>query len=164
MNNIFLSTFKFSFTAYFKNDLMNKNMLFISPSVHILQEDLEVALFTHLIQWPNGMLLWLELPQNDLQRLSTWSSLLGSDLILALDSLEPVQTLGPIFQMKKLRLANRWITWSFWSQRKQGNQEQSQVVGECSRCRETSLVRRALIKETGIELLPLGWRKDFLSK
>ena len=88
---------------------MNKNMLFISPSVHILQEDLEVALFTHLIQWPNGMLLWLELPQNDLQRkwLSAWSSLLGSDLILALDSLEPVQTLGPIFQMKKLRLANR---------------------------------------------------------
>ena len=66
-------------------------------------------MFTHLIQWPNGMLLWLELPQNDLRRkwLSAWSSFLGSDLILALDSLEPVQTLGPIFQMEKLRLANR---------------------------------------------------------
>lgn len=66
-------------------------------------------MFTHLIQWPNGMLLWLEIPQNDLWRkwLSAWSSFLGSDLILALDSLEPVQTLGPIFQMEKLRLANR---------------------------------------------------------
>jgi len=55
------------------------------------------------------MLLWLEIPQNDLWRkwLSAWSSFLGSDLILALDSLEPVQTLGPIFQMEKLRLANR---------------------------------------------------------
>ena len=109
MNNIFLSTFKFSFTAYFKNDLMNKNMLFISPSAYFTGRPRRVALFTHLIQWPNGMLLWLELPQNDLQRkwLSAWSSLLGLDLILALDSLEPVQTLGPIFQMEKLTLANR---------------------------------------------------------
>lgn len=49
MNNIFLSTFKLSFTAYFKNDLLSKNMLFISPYVHIFFRMAKtVVLFAHI--------------------------------------------------------------------------------------------------------------------
>lgn len=109
------------------------------------------------------MLLWAELPQNDLWRklLCTWSSFLASGSMWTLDSLELAQTLVLTFQVWKPRLADIQIPYSSLSQKQWVVRSQVRLFENLA---NVLPVRRAPIIKTRTGLLFLDWRKNLLNK
>lgn len=119
------------------------------------------VVYTHLLQWPKGVLTVVKCSQDDSWRgvLSAWSSFFESNSIFTADSLEYAQILWVTLQEGKRRHANIQMTYSELSRNHWVTRNTSWALWKLTDVLLVTHGQQRCVKQGRDRLWPLDWGK-----